>query len=687
MIKRSWSRSTFLGLIAAAIAGLVVTPAALGAVTFAAAASLGVGSRPISVAVGDFNRDGKPDLATANNGSASVSVLLGDGNGGFGAATNFATGGLNPSAVAVADFNGDGKLDLATANALSDTVSVLLGDGNGGFGTAASFAAVSPFLNSVAVGDFNGDGKPDIVATGASILVALNDGGGHFGPQTSFAYDQVIHSVTVGDFNGDGKPDLAAAENLNKVEVLLGNGSGGFGSATTFAAPTTGLPVAVGDFNGDGKQDLATPANGDAVSVLLGDGSGGFGTAASFGVGSGPNGGPFAVAVGDFSSDAKQDLATVQPNANTASVLLGDGSGGFGAAANFAVGGEQPLAVAAGDFNGDGKADLATADFSSNTVSVLVNTSSPAIGLSTARIDFGDQAAGTVSPPQAVVVTNTGEGVLHVSSASITGPDTDLFITTSDGCAGVTLHGDESCAIHVRFLPATPQAVAASLTIVSDLSGSPSVVALAGNGTALQSGPSGPPGPPGPQGPTGPAGPPGANGAPGPAGPQGPTGPAGTAGANGADGATGPQGRAGPAGANGADGATGPQGPAGLNGATGPQGPAGPPGPKGATGPQGPAGAPGQVICRNTQAAKLACDALFPPGTWKTAGPTVTANVIVTRHHRVYASGTARLSSGGRLMRLHLTRRHALRSGRYLLTITIGKGHHTRVLHRAIQIR
>ena len=125
MIKRSWSKST-LGLVTVCIAGLVIAPSALGAVTFAPAASLGVGATPYAVAVGDFNGDGKRDLATANNGSANVSVLLGDGNGTFGAASNFPLApGSHPDALAVGDFNGDGKPDLVTANAVSHDVSVL----------------------------------------------------------------------------------------------------------------------------------------------------------------------------------------------------------------------------------------------------------------------------------------------------------------------------------------------------------------------------------------------------------------------------------------------------------------------------------------------------------------------------------------------------------------------------------
>ncbi|MFI5039934.1 MAG: FG-GAP repeat domain-containing protein, partial [Solirubrobacterales bacterium] len=186
MIKRSWSKST-LGLVTVCIAGLVIAPSALGAVTFAPAASLGVGATPYAVAVGDFNGDGKRDLATANNGSANVSVLLGDGNGTFGAASNFPLApGSHPDALAVGDFNGDGKPDLVTANAVSHDVSVLLGDGTGGFGPAASFG-VGTMPSSVVVGDFNGDGEPDLAtANFADVSILLNNGSGGFGPAHSF---------------------------------------------------------------------------------------------------------------------------------------------------------------------------------------------------------------------------------------------------------------------------------------------------------------------------------------------------------------------------------------------------------------------------------------------------------------------------------------------------------------------
>ena len=159
------SRVLWLSVLVVMLGGLLEPEAAAQTVSFGAKTDFGTGSRPHSVAVGDFNGDGKLDLAVANGSSNTVSILLGTGTGSFGAKTDFGTG-IDPISVAVGDFNGDGKLDLAVANSNGDTVSILLGTGTGSFGAKTDFGTGSG-PNSVAVGDFNGDGKLDLAVANA----------------------------------------------------------------------------------------------------------------------------------------------------------------------------------------------------------------------------------------------------------------------------------------------------------------------------------------------------------------------------------------------------------------------------------------------------------------------------------------------------------------------------------------
>ena len=151
-----------------------------------------VGTNPYSVAVGDFNGDGEQDIAAANRASNSVSIRLGDGQGGFSGTTEIFVG-LKPISVAVGDFNGDGKQDIAVANRLSDTISIRLGDGQGGFsGTTEVGVGSRSRPVSVAVGDFNGDGKQDIAVANqfsSTISIGLGDGQGGFSGTTSIVGD------------------------------------------------------------------------------------------------------------------------------------------------------------------------------------------------------------------------------------------------------------------------------------------------------------------------------------------------------------------------------------------------------------------------------------------------------------------------------------------------------------------
>jgi hypothetical protein len=345
---------------------------------FIAPLSFDAGNEPSSVAVGDFNGDGIPDLAVANRYSNTVSVLLGHGDGTFGPAVSYAAGSY-PDAVAVGDFTGNGVADLAVGNFNNATVSVLLGNGDGSFQPAVNYAAGgTPFW--LAVGDFTGDGTLDLVTANknsATVSVLLGHGDGTFRPAVNYAVGGTAVSVTVGDFQGDGVADLAVANDGNiigqhiGVSVLLGHGDGTFGAAVSYPAGSYPNDVAVGDFNGDGVPDLAVTnfATNGPVDALLGNGDGSFQPAVSYAAGFEP----LTLAVGDFNGDGHTDLAVANYSGpDTVSVLLGNGDGSFQPAASYPAG-TLPNSVAVGDFNGDGVADLVVAnDASPGTVSVLL---------------------------------------------------------------------------------------------------------------------------------------------------------------------------------------------------------------------------------------------------------------------------------------------------------------------------
>ena len=251
--------------------------------SFATAGTYLAGIGPAYIAVTDFNGDGKRDLAVANFNSDNISILLGNGDGTFGAAVNYGAG-IRPSSLALADFNGDGKVDLAATNTgfdpASGTISILLGNGDGTFQAAVNYAnGTGSGPGSVAAADFNADGKLDLaVANEASnnLSILLGNGDGTFQGAVNLASGNGPHSVAIGDFNGDGKPDLAVAVfGPGSVFIRLGNGDGTFQSVTSYAAGDGPTSVAIADFNGDGKLDLAVVNNVSGnVSILLGSGDG-----------------------------------------------------------------------------------------------------------------------------------------------------------------------------------------------------------------------------------------------------------------------------------------------------------------------------------------------------------------------------------------------------------------------------
>jgi hypothetical protein len=439
--------------------------------SFQFARTFAAGRFPQSAAVGDFNGDGLLDLAVADYGAdygvaGAVSVLLGNGDGSFQATPSYFAG-TRPDSVAVGDFTGDGQLDLAVADqgdsqGRGEGVSVLLGNGDGTFQVPRTYAAGS-FPDSVVVGDFNGDGILDVaVANGGSnnVSVLLGNGDGTFQAARSFSAGSVPESVAVGDFNGDGKLDLAVANYTisGTVSVLLGNGDGSFQTARTYPAGIDPVAVTVGDFNGDSLPDLAVLNRYSSnVSVLLGNGDGTFQAQRTFPAGNAPR----SVAVGDFNSDGLLDLAVANYYTNTVSVLLGNGDGTFQLAQTFAAGG-LPRSVAVGDFNGDGIPDLAVAGFSGTRV-LLGNGDG----------SFQNPSFGYITGPSSAVVGDfNGNGLPDLA---VTGNGV-VNILTNDGIwDGPGLRGGRASGRPVvprgsaTLPPPPPEARSTDLPVPSDL--------------------------------------------------------------------------------------------------------------------------------------------------------------------------------------------------------------------------
>ncbi|MDP2886152.1 MAG: FG-GAP-like repeat-containing protein [Ignavibacteria bacterium] len=404
---------TVSGLTAYSNAPFVVTFTGGGSITsssFASKVDFAAGTNPWGLAIGDIDGDGKTDLAVTNNlGGSTVSVFRNTSSSGSITASSFAskvdfTTGLRPLGVAIGDIDGDGKLDLVVTNTEGSSISVLRNTSLSGSITSGSFAAKVDFATgtnpfSVAIGDIDGDGKPDLVVANlvsngtVSVFRNTSSSGSitssSFAAKVDFTTGTGPEGIALGDVDGDGKPDLVVVNNVSSsVSVFRNTSTSGSITSGSFAPKvdfTTGAfpcSVAISDIDGDGKQDLvvANYGSNSAVSVFRNTSSSGSITSGSFApkvdFATGTN--PYSLAISDIDGDGKPDIVTANNGSNTVSLFRNTSSSGsitsgsFTAKTDFAVG-TGPSGVVLSDVDGDGKPDIIITNQNSNTVSILRN--------------------------------------------------------------------------------------------------------------------------------------------------------------------------------------------------------------------------------------------------------------------------------------------------------------------------
>ncbi|MCA9065565.1 MAG: VCBS repeat-containing protein, partial [Planctomycetaceae bacterium] len=324
-----------------------------------------------AVTSGDFDGDGREDLAVA--GGSKLSIYSNSGGGGLNSATDYSVT-AQPRDLTAADLDGDGDQDLVSANYNAGSITVFRND-NGSFNQPVVYSTGGAGTTGVVVADFDGNGSPEIV-----VIDNLTDRIHVFSQTTgiSFALSQTLigtgspEGVTTGDFNNDGRPDLAVVFWVGGRADIYLNNNGAIPSTATFQYAVGGNPgrIKAGDLNGDGLVDLAITDNRStqSVSILLNQGAGVFASPQKYAVPDRPVG----LRLGDLDNDGDLDLVTGANDSASVFTLLNQGNGTLIPGQTLAVT-DLPLDVHLADFDADGQLDLAAVNTFSPATSVLYN--------------------------------------------------------------------------------------------------------------------------------------------------------------------------------------------------------------------------------------------------------------------------------------------------------------------------
>lgn len=478
--------------------------------TFGPSTGIALGTGTIvyySLAVGDFNRDKKLDIAAwgyiQNGGNFGyLQIFLGNGAGQFTPGASFTTPqpisvSFTASDLTVGDVNHDGKPDLVAISGL-DGGYVFLGKGDGTFQTPANYplgVVSGGSAEAVAVADVNGDGKPDIaVSANDGMAILLNNGNGTFGAASYYAAGsagQSFPGIAVGDLNGDGMPDAVVANSNGHAEIFLNQGGGSFLSSGFVSVPTAIAvnTVSLADLNGDKKLDLQAGDFFGYLHTYLGNGKGSFGSPTSY-----PttirNGATEKILTADFNGDGALDIALDNASGGDVQLVLnrGDGSLQMGAVSGMGPYNAGRNLITA-DFNGDGYPDVAYSDANGSPAFQLMLGSSHGalaapVGVTAGscvnnQVEYlaaGDLNHDGIQDVVATLINNTGAGCQNNMVAVVTGAGAGKFNAPVYYSTGATAQSDQVLVTDVSG--------DGKLDIVlSNLDGTISVLVNRGNGT------------------------------------------------------------------------------------------------------------------------------------------------------------------------------------------------------------
>ncbi len=433
--------------------------AAAGLTFNASSIATGVTSGYTSVATGDFNKDGKLDMAVVGADSTTIQLLYGNGDGTFTQGPTVGNFYQGIRQIKVADFNQDGNLDIAAVDLNNSVIHIFLGHGDGTF-TQAPDATAQFGTVGITICDFNKDGIADMIVANAysgtvSFLAGKGDGTFTNG-YTNYVSQKNPTDLISGDFNGDGNQDFAVGIlNSSQIAVYLGNGDGTFANPVYYTVGSLPTYLTAGDFTGDGTIDLAVANTGDnTITILSGKGDGTFTTKTTLPTPAGLT----AILSADFNQDGKMDLVASSNTGNTLAYFLGNGDGTF-TPSSVVPAGTGPYQIALGDFNNDGVQDVAVADTANAATAVLTKVSQgssailtgvnvPGNGLHlaiakyTGDLNFAGSTSATTSLSALTVVT---QSVLYTSGLSSTyGKQVSLTVNVSPNVSGANATNGET---------------------------------------------------------------------------------------------------------------------------------------------------------------------------------------------------------------------------------------------------